>query len=67
MWKNGNASSFEITSHVGGLCRIKYPAIGSVQLTDASGEAVSYNKESLGMINFTTKKSVRYFMAFIDK
>ena len=66
VWKNGEASSFDITSNVGGACRIKYPAIGRVQLTDAAGEAVSYNKESLDLINFTTKKGARYFMTFAE-
>ena len=62
-WKNGKASSFEITSNMGGVCRIKYPAIGGVQLTDTSGKTVPYNVESLEMINFTTEKGASYFMA----
>jgi alpha-L-fucosidase 2 len=65
-WKNGKASSFEITSNVGGACIIKYPDMERIELTDAAGDAVSYNKESVNLINFTTKKGAHYFMALAD-
>jgi len=62
-WKRGKASSFEITSNSGGLCRIKYPGIVNVQITDASGITIPHNKDTSDIISFETKKGKSYFIS----
>ncbi|MEP5341231.1 MAG: glycoside hydrolase family 95 protein [Algibacter sp.] len=64
VWKNGKAISFEIKSNKGGVCRIKYPAIGNAILKSDSGETISYVTEGLDVINFETNNSERYFIKF---
>ncbi|MDB4583411.1 glycoside hydrolase family 95 protein [Draconibacterium sp.] len=62
VWKNGQATSFEIISKSGGRCKMMYPGIGNVQVKNDSGEIIPFNKESTDLINFKTKKEGRYFI-----
>lgn len=63
-WENGKALSFEITSRSGGACRIKYPAVGSVQVIDSNGNVIKTTHASKNKITFATKKGETYRIAF---
>lgn len=61
-WENSQATSIKITSSIGGLCRIKYSGIENAQLTDASGNYISYVREKSDLIHFKTKKGSVYWL-----
>lgn len=63
-WKDGQATSFEITSKMGEPCRIKYPGIGRVGLTDFTGQTVPYTREGADKIRFVTKSGETYILTF---
>jgi alpha-L-fucosidase 2 len=67
VWKDGKATSFEIISNRGETCRIKYPGIVRVGLTDVSGQSVPYTRERTDMIRFATKSGETYILAFAGR
>ena len=59
-WKEGKATSFEILSRKGGICRIQYPNLSKAQLKDAEGKVIKFKALSDDMIEFKTQLDKRY-------
>ena len=62
VWENGFASSFQIVSNSGGVCKLRYPKISKIKLTDSSGNTIPYKTDASDIISFKTKKGACYFI-----
>ena len=63
-WDNSEVSQVEIIANVGGDCRIKYPGIINVVLTDNFNNNIPFSKEDENSIRFSTAKSGKYTIKF---
>lgn len=64
VWKDGQASSFKITSRSGGEVCIKYAGVSQVSLKDSSGKKIKYQVESQDVMRFDTHKGDTYSIVF---
>ena len=65
-WENGVLNALDITSAVGGTCRVKADGITTVKVTTASGRAVSA-KVSGGILSFETVAGETYLLSGFTK
>jgi len=49
---------------MGGECKIKYPSIGKIKLTESSGRDIPFNTEAADIISFETEKGSSYILTF---
>lgn len=52
-WKNGSATSIEITAQSGGSCSVKYPGLADAVIRDHDGNVVDYSVDSEDMDRIT--------------
>jgi alpha-L-fucosidase 2 len=66
-WENGSATSFNIKSRAGQVCKIYYPNITRAILKDHFGKPVPYQKFGENLISFNTKKGQFFKVSSIPK
>ncbi|MGQ1784650.1 glycosyl hydrolase family 95 catalytic domain-containing protein [Saccharicrinis sp. GN24d3] len=67
IWKDGKATSIEVFSKSGGICRLKYKGIADAALKSILGKAVKFQSSAADSLSFLSEKGKTYVLTFGGK
>lgn len=59
-WRKNKITQLSVHSRMGNVCRLKYPHISKIKLTDSCGNKLKFNIESDHLISFKTTPNEKY-------